>query len=93
MPATVEVTGKVMVTTGNCMPSIGGPGRINSCQTNPVPGARVLLYAPVLTHGAEWPGSFYSGPLSPSAETTTNAAGRYRLVVDPGTYSFLADTG
>jgi len=75
------------------MPSIGGPGRINPCQTNPVAGARVLLYAPVLTRGAELPGRFYSGPLLPSAETTTDAMGRYRLVVAPGTYSFLADTG
>ncbi|MET0604713.1 MAG: fibronectin type III domain-containing protein [Baekduia sp.] len=89
---TVEVTGRVTVTTGNCMPTIGGGNRINPCRTSPAAGARVLLYAPVLTR-ADLPGALFGGPRLPSAQATTDASGRYRLVVEPGPYSFLADAG
>jgi hypothetical protein len=91
--ATVEVTGTVTVTTGNSMPTIGGPSGNNPCLRTPVAGARVLLYAPELTYGAESPGTFYRGPRSPNAQATADAAGRYRLAVEPGTYSFLVDAG
>jgi fibronectin type III domain protein len=89
---TGEVTGIVTVTTGDCMPTIGDGNRINPCRTSPAAGARVLLYAPVLTHD-DLPGTLYSGPRLPSAQATTDASGRYHLVADPGTYSFLVDTG
>ena len=91
---TVDVTGKVTVTTGNCMPSIGPRNDpVNPCRTSPAAGARVLLYAPVLKHHADLPGSFYPGPRSPTAQATTDASGRYRVTVAPGTYSFLVDAG
>jgi hypothetical protein len=88
---TVDLTGTVTVTTGNCMPSIGG--NRDSCNVSPAVGARVLLYGPVLKSHVDLPGSIYDGPRPPSAETTTDAAGRYHLVVGPGTYSFLVDAG
>jgi hypothetical protein len=91
--ATVLVTGTVTVTTGNCMPTIGGRGnQINPCRTDLAAGARVVLYGPVLTHDDLLRGP-YNGLRSPTAQTTTDASGRYRLAVGPGAYSFLADTG
>jgi hypothetical protein len=76
------------------MPTIGPAGnRTNPCRKSPAAGARVLLYAPVLTSDADLPGSLYGGPRTPSAQATTDASGRYRLAVEPGTYSFLVDAG
>ncbi|HEX5923190.1 MAG TPA: fibronectin type III domain-containing protein [Baekduia sp.] len=92
--ATVDVTGMVTVTTGDCMPTIGGTGDpINPCRTSPTAGARVLLYAPVLTYSAGHSGTLDGGLRTPSAQATTDASGRYHLVVEPGTYSFLVDAG
>jgi hypothetical protein len=91
---TVDVVGRVTVTTGDCMPTVGGKGnRANACLTSPAAGARVLLYAPVLTVGADLPGVLYHGPQPPSAQTMTDASGRFRLLAEPGSYSFLVDTG
>lgn len=91
--ATIDVTGTVTVTTGNCMPTIGGArNRPDPCDTGPAAGARVLLYAPALT-AQELRGTFLSDPPPPSAQATTDASGRYRLLAEPGTYSFLVDTG
>lgn len=93
-PGTVDVAGTVTVTTGNCMPPIGGSGnQINPCRTSPAAGARVLLYTPVLTYSPDLLGTLYPRPALASAQTTTDAAGHYHLAVEPGTYSFLVDTG
>jgi hypothetical protein len=91
--STVDVAGIVTVTTGNCMPTWSPGDQINPCLTSPAAGARVLLYTPVVTYGPDVPGSFYRGPRPPSAQATTDASGRYHLVIEPGTYSFLVDTG
>jgi hypothetical protein len=90
---TVDVTGVVTVTTGNCMPGRGPRDQVNPCRTSPAAGARVLLYGPVLKHHIDFPVTLYPGPRTPNAEATTNAAGRFHLVVEPGTYSFLVDAG
>jgi hypothetical protein len=75
------------------MPTWGPGDQINPCLTSPAAGARVLLYAPVLTYSAGQLGALDRGLRSPSAQATTDASGRYHLVVEPGTYSFLVDTG
>lgn len=90
---TVGVAGTVTVTTGDCMPTIGDPGnRPNPCRTSPAAGAHVLLFAPALTN-ADLRAGPYHGPRSPTAQATTDAGGQYQLDVEPGTYSFLVDTG
>jgi hypothetical protein len=91
--AAVVVTGTVTVTTGNCMPTIGGRGnQINPCHTGPAAGARVVLYGPVLTHD-DLLGGLNNSARSPTAQATTDVSGRYRLAVEPGAYSFLVDPG